>query len=131
MLHLNEEKKLNLIIDSAGTANYHFNEAPDRRTIKSAKKHGIDLSPLRARQFESSDLDAFDYIFAMDKQNYKNILSHVKTAEQESKVHLLLDYTGNKLISEVPDPYYGTEKDFDLVYDIVNTACHHLCNQIK
>jgi protein-tyrosine phosphatase len=73
MLYLKNRYRLNLHIDSAGTANYHVGEAPDKRTIANAKKNGIDLSALRARQFTVSDFDEFDSIYVMDKTNLKNV----------------------------------------------------------
>ena len=71
LLHLNEKYDLKLEIDSAGTSNFHIGEAPDKRTIANAKKNGVDLSFLRARQFHENDFDVFDKIFVMDKSNNK------------------------------------------------------------
>ena len=53
---------------------YHIDEAPDARTVANAKKHKIDLSPLRARQFVVEDFDVFDKIYVMDKSNLQNVL---------------------------------------------------------
>src|SRR5262249_17041711 len=69
MLHLKEKHGLRVEVDSAGTANYHVGEAPDRRMIANARKNGVDLSALRARQLRSSDLDDFDAVYVMDKSN--------------------------------------------------------------
>src|ERR1043166_4120430 len=91
MLHLKEKHNLKLHIDSAGTNNYHIGEAPDPRTIANAKKNGVDLSQLRARQFKISDFDAFDKIFVMDKNNYKNVTGLSRDPEHIKKVSLFLD----------------------------------------
>lgn len=123
MLHLKEKHALNVHIDSAGTAGYHVNEAPDRRTIANAKKNGIDLSGLRARQFHAADFDAFDRILVMDKNNLRHVLSLAANEEQRSKVKLFLDAIYNDPDLEVPDPWYGDENDFEAVFHLVHNAC--------
>lgn len=130
MLHLKNKYDLNLEIDSAGTAHYHIDEAPDPRTIANAKKNGIDLSELRARQFKTSDFDNFDRIFVMDKSNLKNVLHLAKNEEHKKKVSLFLNsmHPGKDL--EVPDPYYGTETTFEEVFQLVYKACDKLRQSI-
>jgi len=126
LLHLKEKHNLQLELDSAGTAHYHVGEAPDHRTIANAKKNGVDLSALRARQFKASDFDAFDQIYVMDKNNLKNVISLAKTEAHENKVHLFLDGNKNTKLLEVPDPYYGTEEDFEQVFRLVYQNCERL-----
>ena len=123
MLYLKDIHQLDLEIDSAGTANYHVNEAPDHRTIANAKKNGIDLSALRARQFVAADFDHFDRIYVMDKNNLKNVLALSKTEAQRKKVSLFLNCLDEKEAREVPDPYYGTEQGFEAVFQLVYRAC--------
>jgi len=121
MLHLKEKHKLTLEIDSAGTAHYHTGEAPDRRTIANARKNGVDLSSLRARQFTPSDFDIFDKIYVMDKSNFKNVMALSKNESHREKVSLFLNAD-----EEVPDPYYGTEEDFEHVFRLVYKNCERL-----
>lgn len=123
MLHLKDKHNLDIHIDSAGTANYHINEAPDRRTITNAKKNGVDLSALRARQFSVSDFAEFDKILVMDKNNLKNVLSLAKNEDDKKKVGLFLNAVYNDPDMEVPDPYYGAEKDFEAVFQLLYKAC--------
>jgi protein-tyrosine phosphatase len=130
MLHLKEKNKLNVVIDSAGTASYHIGEAPDSRTIANARKNGVDLSALRARQFSATDFDQFDHIYVMDKNNLKNVLSLAKNDNHRNKVKLLLNAAEHGL-SEVPDPYYGTEHDFEQVFQLVYRACEKLSFDLK
>lgn len=126
MLHLKEKYKLDIYVDSAGTANYHVGEAPDRRTIANARKNGVDLSPLRARQFKASDFEEFDFIYAMDSNNLKNILAHAKHVSHTQKASLFLSNIYNEPGMEVPDPYYGGEKEFEEVFQLVYKACEEL-----
>lgn len=126
MLHLNDKHNLKWTIDSAGTANYHVGEAPDRRTVANARRNGVDLSPLRARQFITEDFKKFDRIFVMDKSNHNNVLKLANTQEDKSKVELLLNVLHPETDMEVPDPYYGGEEDFEQVFQLVWKACEHL-----
>lgn len=128
MLHLIEERQLNITVDSAGTSNYHIGENPDQRTIKNAKKHGIDLSPLIARQFTVSDFETFDRIFVMDKSNLSNVLTLAQSEEHKSKVDLLLNISHPDQNLEVPDPYFGGEQGFEEVFQLVYNACDVFVN---
>ena len=125
MLHLIAGKQLQdkVMVDSAGTASYHVGEAPDARTIKNAKNNVVDLSGLRARQFSQKDFEVFDHIYVMDENNYKDVLKLTKDKKQQAKVDYLLNviYPGKNL--PVPDPYYGTEADFEEVFQLVYKAC--------
>ena len=126
ILHLKDKHNLKLEVDSAGTASYHVGEAPDKRTVANAKKNGIDLSSLRARQFIVSDFDHFDKIYVMDNNNYENVVRLAKNESQKSKVSLFLDEDVEGTNVEVPDPYYGTEKDFEYVFQLVYKKCERL-----
>lgn len=128
MLHLKEKHDLSVHIDSAGTAGYHIGEAPDPRTVANARRNGVDLSPLRARQFQQSDLDEFDFIYVMDKSNLKNVLSLATNDSHKQKVSLLLDAVQPGAGLEVPDPYYGGESGFENVFQLVYKACEILVN---
>lgn len=117
-------------IDSAGTSNAHVGKAPDERTQKVGLDRGYDLSALRARQFIAEDLDTFDYILVMDKQNQADVEDWVTELEQLDKIRLLLSYNPSALV-EVPDPYYGGDVGFHQVVDLVESACKRLLVQIR
>ena len=110
-------------VDSAGTSAYHVGEKPDKRSMLTAKRHGIDISNQRARKFIKSDFINFDVIYAMDKENFHNIISLAKDDFQQSKVKLLLNES--KLFSNksVPDPYYVGDDGFENVYQMLDKAC--------
>lgn len=129
LLHLVEKHQLNIVIDSAGTSNYHIGEAPDSRTVANAKKHNIDLSPLRARQFVRSDFDKFDKIFVMDKSNRRDVLNLARHESDIAKVDFFLNllFPGSDI--EVPDPYYGGEEGFEQVFNLVWQASEKLIQE--
>lgn len=108
------------IVDSAGTGNYHSGKQPDHRSIATAKKNGIDISNQKARQFTTLDFDTFDYIFVMDNSNYEDVVFLAKTDEQKQKVQLVLNelFPGDNV--DVPDPYYGLQNGFDMVFEMLD-----------
>jgi protein-tyrosine phosphatase len=111
-------------VDSAGTSDWHLGEPPDPRSMRAAAERLYDLSPLRARQFSANDFEDFDYILAMDQQNLAALEERCPVSYQE-KLGLFLDY-GNTGWDEVPDPYNADKDGFDLVLDLVETACADL-----
>ncbi|MFD2228587.1 low molecular weight protein-tyrosine-phosphatase [Alkalimarinus sediminis] len=119
-----------VLVDSAGTAAWHIGKSPDERSQLAAKNRGYDLSYLSARQVEPSDFEGFDYILAMDKSNYANLIEQSSPAFHH-KIKLFLDYAQTFTESEVPDPYYGGAKGFDRVLDLVEDACEGLLRDIR
>lgn len=110
-------------VDSAGTANYHVGDSPDYRSVSVAKNHGIDISFLRGRQFTVADFDSFDVLYVMDSSNYQNIISLARNEEDLQKVFLLMNEEFPNENREVPDPYYGNEEDFEVVYQQLDSVC--------
>ena len=126
----NKAHNLNLTVDSAGTANYHIGKNPDIRSIEIAKKHGIDIKNQIARQFIKNDFKNFDVIYAMDKQNYYDIIQQASSDFDKKKVKLILNEI-NINIDSVPDPYYGGENGFNKVYEMLDKACEKIITNIE
>jgi len=114
-------------IDSAGTSDWHVGQGPDPRAIEAAAQRGIDLSDLRGRQATAKDFSEFDYVIAMDDENYDN-LSRLANTDQQRKLHLFLDFASDVDETEVPDPYYGG--GFPHVLDLVENASQGLLKHI-
>lgn len=126
-----KENQLPIFVDSAGTCNNHVGQAPDRRMQKKGMEYGIDISHQRGRQFSISDFDAFEFIFAMDTTNYNDILELARTESDVKKVSLCLDLTFPNQNKSVPDPYFGGEKGFEEVFQLLDKACNELINKLK
>jgi protein-tyrosine phosphatase len=124
-----ENFNLNIQVDSAGTSNYHLGENPDPRSAKNALKNGIDINKLIARQFKVHDFDNFDIIYVMDEQNKIDVLSIARNENDKSKVKLILSELPNSSYKSVPDPYFGGEAGFQLVYDLLNKACENVAQK--
>lgn len=128
--HKIAENELNWTIDSCGTGGYHIGTLPDERSIDIASKHGIDITDQRARKLRSTDYEEFDLIFAMDVYNYQDILLHAKE-EEKSKIKLILNESNPMKNMSVPDPYYGGEEGFELVYQMLDNACNKIIENYK
>jgi len=115
-------------IDSAGTHAFHIGAEPDRRAQAEAKRRGNDISHLRGRQAKTDDFTNFDYVLAMDSENYRNLLS-ICPADGTDKLHMFLDFAPHLNRQDVPDPYY--EGGFDLVYDMIEEAAKGLLADIQ
>lgn len=120
--HKIKEQNLSIEVDSAGTANYHVGEQPDKRMILHAKKYGVDISTLRARQFVVADYDRFDQIYVMDESNLSNVLRLARSENDKNKVELLLNELLPAENLPVPDPYYGGEQEFLAVIELLEKA---------
>ncbi len=117
-----------IIIDSAGTHAYHVGEMSDRRSAQVARQRGYDMDYIRARKVTLSDFEEFDYILAMDEDNYQ-ILMDLCPDEHCHKVAKFLSYS-NTGQSNVPDPYYGGPQGFEKVFDLVEKGCQGLLDKI-
>ena len=119
-----------ILVDSAGTGDWHIGKAPDARTVAAARNRGYDLSVLRARQVNKSDFAEFDYVLAMDNSNLKD-LQRMKPFDYKGHLGLFLEFGSRGDYLEVPDPYYGGKEGFDLVLDLVEDAAQGLLNHIR
>ena len=117
-------------LDSAGTHAYHVNEAPDLRAQKAAQDRDVDLSYIRARKVIIGDFEDYDYLLAMDQDNY-NIMIEACPEEHQHKVKLFLEYAPHLPTNEVPDPYYGGAYGFEKVLDLVEEASLGFLKELK
>lgn len=121
----NMSKNFKISVDSAGIANYHIGDAPDRRSINVSKTNGIDISTQKARQIRTNDFKNFDYIFVMDNQNF----SVVKKLALNNKTNSIIQLLNDPF--EIEDPYYGDDKGFEIVYDKIYQGCKRVLNNWK
>lgn len=119
-----------IAVDSAGTGSWHIGHPPDQRATAAAAQRGYDLSSLRARQVEINDFHQFDHILAMDEQNMVD-LGALCPPDHQDKIRLFLEFSPDAELTDVPDPYYGGEDEFDQVLNLVESAAVGLLNHIK
>ena len=124
-------KHLNVTVDSAGTAGYHIGKLPDKRSIEIANKYEIDISKQKARQFSRADFDKFDIIYAMDTNNFTHLTSLAENQNERDKIRMILNEINPESFDSVPDPYYGGDNGFHIVYKMLDKACNKIITQIE
>lgn len=118
-------------VDSAGTGDYHIGKNPDSRSIAIARKHGLDISNLKGRQFNVSDFDKFDIIYVMDESNYRNVLLLARNEQDKAKVKFILNEVHPNQNYNVPDPYFGGNDGFENVYHMLDEACSVIATRLQ
>jgi protein-tyrosine phosphatase len=114
------------LVDSAGTGAWHVGERPDGRVRELARRRGVDLDG-RARQVTPDDLERFDHLICMDEENLRQL---ERLGAPGSKLRLLLESDPSSTVREVPDPYYGGRRGFEVVYDLIDSACEALLDEL-
>jgi protein-tyrosine phosphatase len=117
-------------IDSAGTADYHVGEPPDRRAIAAARRRGYDLAGLRARQIQPEDFHSFDLVLAMDRANLSELRVR-RMDDATAQLGLFMSFAPGSGYDEVPDPYYGGVEDFERVLDLCEAASRGLLATLR
>ena len=110
-------------VASAGTGSWHVGSPPDARSAEAARRRGIVLAGA-AQQVRPADFAAYDLLVAMDRSNLADLLALAPDEAARAKVRLLL------VDADVPDPYYGGERGFDDVLDLVTEACERLVDEV-
>ena len=127
--HKADEAGLKLTIDSAGTHGYHIGSAPDKRSQAAGQERGYSFKGLKCRRVSDTDFETFDLILAMDQSNLEN-LREMSDPEHHHKIRLMLDFAGYEN-EEVPDPYYGGKKGFELVLGLIEEASDGLIKSLR
>jgi protein-tyrosine phosphatase len=120
-------------LDSAGTGGWHAGEPPDARATEAARRRGVVLEGA-ARQVTAGDFDDFDLLVAMDRENLRDLLAIAPSEEGAEKVRLLREFDPASADAgdlDVPDPYYGGERGFERVLELVTAACRGLLADVR
>ncbi|MBV5311351.1 low molecular weight protein-tyrosine-phosphatase [Chromatium okenii] len=117
-------------VDSAGTHAYHLGERPDQRACETARARGVEIRDLRARRVTAEDFERFDYILAMDEDNAAN-LRDLCPPNMTEKIKLFMDFAPEQQVRDVPDPYYGGQRGFERVFDLVTAAAQGLFAELN
>lgn len=121
---------LDLIVDSAGTGDWHAGEPPDERARRTALRNGVDISGLRARQVRVADFHRFHHVIALDHDNLSN-LRRLAPADATAELSLLLDHVEGREGEAVVDPWFGDEAGFDVTWAEVTAAARALAARLS
>ncbi len=122
-------RDLDLIVESAGTGDWHAGEPPDERAVAVAARHGVDIAAYRARQVTRADFTRFDHIVALDHNNLKN-LRGLAPADATAQLSLLLDHVPGRQGQGVVDPWFGEAEGFDVTWAEVTAAARGLADTL-
>jgi len=103
---------LDVLVDSAGTGDWHIGSPPDPRARAEALRHGIDIGDYRARQVRATDFNHFERIVALDAQNLLD-LRRIAPPGTAAELSLLLDHVPGLEGRDVADPYFGGPEGFE------------------
>ncbi len=126
--------RLDLIVDSAGTGNWHAGEAPDPRAQTAARRHGVDISGLRARQVKPADFRRFTHIVALDHDNLadlRRLAPKNESGDATAELSLLLDHVPGREGQSVADPYFGEDDGFDVTWTDVAAGAAALAEKLR
>ena len=129
MVEAARERGLDLLVDSAGTGDWHIGHPPDARAQAIAAPHGVDIAGLRARQVTPADFHRFSDIVALDRHNLAD-LEAMRPPDATASLSLLLDHVPGREGEAVADPYYGEEAGFAATWAEVVTGAGHLADRI-
>ena len=118
------------LVDSAGTHGYHVGAPPDSRSIMIARERGVMMEGQLARKVEAGDFKRFNLILAMDHGHYMDLLRCAPSGHS-SEVRLFLDDHPEHKGDSVPDPYYGDDKGFGSVFDLIEQGADGLLKRLK
>lgn len=125
-----ERAGVDVLVDSAGTGDWHVDCPPDPRAMRQAMRHGIDISTYRGRQVSAADFHRFTHVFALDGENLKN-LRRIRPADGTAKLALLMDMVPGCEGRGVNDPYYGDEAGFAQTWDDVTRAARAIVAELS
>ena len=129
--HKVQQLGLNWQVESAGTNSYHTGEAPHRFSQKICLKHGIDISQLRASTFTAADFKKYDLIYAFADDVYDEIRRIGGARADMGRVDYFLNELHPGKNESVPDPYYGGEDGYKIVYDMIDETCDAIVEKYK
>ncbi|WP_332660640.1 low molecular weight protein-tyrosine-phosphatase [Brevundimonas sp.] len=121
---------LDLIVDSAGTGDWHAGEPPDARAIAVARRNGVDISALRARQVTPGDFRRFTHIVALDHDNLSS-LRELAPSRATAELSLLLDHVEGQTGQAVADPWFGDEAGFEVTWTQVTAGARGLAQRFS
>ena len=117
-------------ISSAGISGYHAGENADERTISTALERGYDLSDIISRPVIPVDFEKYDYILAMDESHLSALQNMCpEPLKAQKKICLFMDYSDNYKGKNVPDPYFGQGKGFEIVLNMIEEASRNFLKQ--
>ncbi len=123
-------QSVSMVIDSAGTSDWHAGQAPDERAQAVASKNDVDITHLRGRSVSANDFRDFDHIIALDAQNLGD-LNKIRPTDGTAILSMLTDYLEGRKGEDIADPYYGKDDGFDVTWAEVTEAARSIVRELE
>lgn len=120
-----------VVVDSAGTGDWHVGRPPDPRAIATAARHGVDIAKLRGRQIGAPDFQRFDWVLCADRANLRDVRALAPPGARAQSA-LLLEWSGLEDGGvEIPDPYTGGASHFEQVWGLLDRAASGVVARLR
>ncbi len=125
-----EAAGLDVIVDSAGTGAWNLGDPPSAPAVEASARAGLTIGG-RARRVNSSDFGRFDVIVAMDRSNLRDLEALAPSLEARAKLRLFRTYDPSSEEEEIPDPFGGTDADYDRAVSQIKAAARGLVTEFS
>lgn len=113
-------------VSSAGTGSWHVGDEADPRTTEELRLHGYPVGHVAA--VIGVDHRDADLMVALDTSHERALARMGVPSEQR---RLLRAFDPNADGRDVPDPYYGDQRDFELVREQIEAAVPGLLDWVR
>lgn len=120
-----------VIVTSSGTGDWHIGEPMDVRAATALRAHGYDATRHRARHFTPDWIASRDALLVMDAGNWRDVRRLDPSGADRERVLMFRAFdplAGADV--ELPDPWYGDQRGFESVLDIIARTCEELVRQL-
>ena len=120
-----------VVVTSYGTGGWHVGHGADPRAVAALETHGYDGRPHRARQFDETLFATYDLIVVMDASHQEALQAFAPEETSRARMQFLRQFDPEEPADlDVPDPYYGTDQDFEDVLVMVERSVSRLVDEV-
>ena len=123
-----------ITVGSAGTGGWHEGEPPDERAVAALRDAGYTSDQV-ARQFEPEWFDDYDLVVGLASEHVAHLRKLAPDTRAGGKVLMLGEFAVDESrwgwSRDVPDPYYGSRRDFEHCLSLVEDGCGGLLDALR
>lgn len=129
LLHKAAELGWDVRVDSAAVSGEEIGNPPDSRALTELRRRGVTMPTHRARRVTPKDFEDYDLVLGMT-ESHIHALRRV-SPDAADKVGLLMDYAEGPKGLDVPDPWYGSAKDFVHAFDMIERGVDGVIRKLR
>jgi protein-tyrosine phosphatase len=128
LLHKAAALGLDVRVDSAAVSGEEVGNPPDSRALTELRRRGVPMPGHRARRVTADDFRHYDLVLGMTASHVAALRRLVPDSAE--RVGLLMDYAEGDRDVDVPDPWYGSAKDFVEAFDMIELGVDGVLRQL-